>query len=759
MKVRQEWIWTRECVHLRQFRFGAWNVPRARERIDQRCARSARISLARGREAKPFDHRRPERFRFRQIKGREHVGGLRLRRLPDDPPDIAPGHIAIPRETERVDLHPKGRHVVRSGRPCPRCRALCPRDEPVEPSPRRPLIVARIHRQKTNPQPGYVGLGGREPSLIEQDARVVFRKRAGFVEVFLGEIKIPVAHDLLAIGQECLHPRIGLNRSAGDTRRQVRLDRRPADDADRDEKRNGDDPPPDATTWSRRIRFLRRGHEAPKLLVRRQARAPDRGADGADRRRRKRGSRSRRAPRTNQLFGRVGPRVGRGAGGKGRRGSVVRIGFVDLEGSRRAVGRRRRRGGLAHGRTEGVDLGAHRRHARGWAHSRTRRHARYRVVGPERRARRRRGRRRRPDRARTRHRRADRIRRRPIEERLELGDGAERLRCGAVRQERVFAQDSLGQDGALEIPERPEGELLAIHRSHHPLLRDTRSPRSGFSRRAHPEEVPARRASHGSSASADKRVVEVVLGSAALALNVHRTVVRRRMPRRRRAGIPTLPCVGACLQARWRPGQPSSNATLGAREKRLHADVGPVDRTAVPRHMPCRDAPLDHAPDVRGASTRLASPLARTAKAGRHAAVRDARCSFLSPLARIRPRPSMMAARLSHATRVSRSQPCGRRRSHGPSVNAGAHALCVCRTAHRHCAGRLDGWHFPCAPTVTFPVPLTEVRLGAHALLGLSVKHNGEAHETSASRRCPSWRGRPYGRMPHLFGQRQLSRL
>ncbi len=126
--------------------------------------------------------------------------------------------------------------------------------------------------------------------------------------------------------------------------------------------------------------------------------------------------------------------------------------------------------------------------------------------------------------------RLDRRRRRhrspPPEERLELRDRPKRSRTSAPLNKNVYPPHPFRRDCLLEIPEREKRQIMALRGLDRPPV----CRRSAVLEPTHFELMAATRASHGRSAPADERVVEFVLSSATLALNVHRAFTRRRPP-------------------------------------------------------------------------------------------------------------------------------------------------------------------------------------------------------------------------------------
>jgi hypothetical protein len=88
-----------------------------------------------------------------------------------------------------------------------------------------------------------------------------------------------------------------------------------------------------------------------------------------------------------------------------------------------------------------------------------------------------------------------------------------------VALEHIGAGHLLGKDGPLELPQRPERHLASVAPGDDPevVLHLTLHVTA-----ADLELVSAVRAAHGRAAPANEGVVELVLGLAALALNVHR---------------------------------------------------------------------------------------------------------------------------------------------------------------------------------------------------------------------------------------------
>ena len=143
------------------------------------------------------------------------------------------------------------------------------------------------------------------------------------------------------------------------------------------------------------------------------------------------------------------------------------------------------------------------------------------------------------------------IGRRPaLEERLELADRSERSRRRARAPKKVAARHLLREDGALELAQGHEGELLPARGLDEPAV----TPRVPPLLATDLELMSAVRAAYGGPAGADERVIELILGFAPLALNVHRRVAHGARMRgdcsplgRGRAGIAGLSLWGKTL--------------------------------------------------------------------------------------------------------------------------------------------------------------------------------------------------------------------
>src|SRR5262249_7089817 len=104
-----------------------------------------------------------------------------------------------------------------------------------------------------------------------------------------------------------------------------------------------------------------------------------------------------------------------------------------------------------------------------------------------------------------------------LEERRELGDLTHRLLREPAPGEAIVALDEVPLDRALKLAERREDERSTVPRGDVPeVLAEVAVAPTDL------ELVPAVGALHGRSAPAHERVVELVLGVAPLALNVHR---------------------------------------------------------------------------------------------------------------------------------------------------------------------------------------------------------------------------------------------
>jgi hypothetical protein len=104
-----------------------------------------------------------------------------------------------------------------------------------------------------------------------------------------------------------------------------------------------------------------------------------------------------------------------------------------------------------------------------------------------------------------------------LEERRELGDLTDRLRRQPTTRQAIVALDEIALDGALELAEGGEDERASIPRRDVPeILAEVAVATTDL------ELVPAVGALHRRSTTAHERVVELVLGVAPLALDVHR---------------------------------------------------------------------------------------------------------------------------------------------------------------------------------------------------------------------------------------------
>src|SRR5260221_9991926 len=103
------------------------------------------------------------------------------------------------------------------------------------------------------------------------------------------------------------------------------------------------------------------------------------------------------------------------------------------------------------------------------------------------------------------------------EERFELGDGAEWARGARSAGERVVAAHLQVGDGTLQIAQVGKNELTTVAALDHPPLGDGRDVRAEDL-----ELLAAVGAAHRRTPLRDERVVEVVLGLAALAGDFHR---------------------------------------------------------------------------------------------------------------------------------------------------------------------------------------------------------------------------------------------
>jgi len=100
---------------------------------------------------------------------------------------------------------------------------------------------------------------------------------------------------------------------------------------------------------------------------------------------------------------------------------------------------------------------------------------------------------------------------------LELRDCAELPRRGASAGKDVVARDHISRDRPLQLPKRRKHEGAALSRRDHPSVRFFVRPHIA----AHSELVTTAGALDGGPLLADERVIEIVLGLAALALDVH----------------------------------------------------------------------------------------------------------------------------------------------------------------------------------------------------------------------------------------------
>ena len=110
----------------------------------------------------------------------------------------------------------------------------------------------------------------------------------------------------------------------------------------------------------------------------------------------------------------------------------------------------------------------------------------------------------------------------PLEERLELADRTERARRRSGPSQEVILGYLVRENGPLKLSQRHEGELVSVGRLDEPPV----TRRVSALGPAHLELVTAARTAHRRPPATDEGVVELVLGLAALALNVHRLVAR-----------------------------------------------------------------------------------------------------------------------------------------------------------------------------------------------------------------------------------------
>jgi hypothetical protein len=124
---------------------------------------------------------------------------------------------------------------------------------------------------------------------------------------------------------------------------------------------------------------------------------------------------------------------------------------------------------------------------------------------------------------------------RGVEERLELGDRAQATGPASIAGEHVVAGHGAVCDGRLQLTQRGELELATVDGAHHPALRRP----SAFGA-TDAELVPAARTFDGCTPLRHERVVELVLGVAALARDVHRRTESADPALREQAHRPTF---------------------------------------------------------------------------------------------------------------------------------------------------------------------------------------------------------------------------
>jgi hypothetical protein len=110
-----------------------------------------------------------------------------------------------------------------------------------------------------------------------------------------------------------------------------------------------------------------------------------------------------------------------------------------------------------------------------------------------------------------------------LEERLKLGDGPQRTGGSCTAPQHIRTTDLLGEDGALQLPQRQESEILARNCANQPAVCLLAGARLGL---PNLELVPAVGTPNRRAAPADERVVEFIFSFAAFALDVHERVSR-----------------------------------------------------------------------------------------------------------------------------------------------------------------------------------------------------------------------------------------
>src|SRR5690606_31947594 len=120
----------------------------------------------------------------------------------------------------------------------------------------------------------------------------------------------------------------------------------------------------------------------------------------------------------------------------------------------------------------------------------------------------------------------------------------------APARQHVLGPDSALRDAALEVPQRGEDDLAPRGAPHHPALRGALARGEDF------ELETAARALHRRAAFGDQNIVELVLGSTAVAAYFHRTT--ESSERDERSGATARTCARCpifdreCLTAQWR---------------------------------------------------------------------------------------------------------------------------------------------------------------------------------------------------------------
>src|ERR1019366_3440704 len=185
-------------------------------------------------------------------------------------------------------------------------------------------------------------------------------------------------------------------------------------------------------------------------------------------------------------------------------------------------------------------------------------------------------------------------RRPPLEERLQLADRPERPWRRARATEQIAPRYLVGKDRPLELAQGEKSELLAATRPDEPAV--ARSIATGGLLAANLELVTARRAANRRSTPADERVVELVLGFAPLALNVHRLVACGAS----RAGKLSFPCLARREARRARSRAYSLKADINTHVRSVSIRVL---HGGVPPASPGRDKALQ-TPDPRPLAPR-----------------------------------------------------------------------------------------------------------------------------------------------------------